>query len=52
MYFSSDGGNSWKQMATEPDLYTIRFINDYTAIAAGKNKMVRIIFKKKIKNPK
>jgi photosystem II stability/assembly factor-like uncharacterized protein len=46
LYYSSDSGNSWKQMTIDLELYTIRFINDYTAIAAGKNKMVRMIFKK------
>ncbi|UQD56551.1 oxidoreductase [Flavobacterium sp. K5-23] len=45
LHYSSDSGNSWKQLATDPGFFTIRFINDHTAIAAGHNKMVRIIFK-------
>ncbi|MNR95680.1 hypothetical protein D3C72_268140 [compost metagenome] len=46
LYYSSDGGNLWKQLLTDSNLYTIRFIDDATAIAAGKNKMIRIRFKK------
>lgn len=46
LYYSYDGGRSWKQMATDPDLFTIRFLNDQTAIAAGKNKIIRIQFLK------
>ena len=45
IYYSSDGGASWKQLSTDSTLNTIRFINDYTAIAAGQNKMIRINFK-------
>lgn len=46
LYYSYDGGNSWKQLAADPDLFTIRFVNSHTAIAAGKNKMIRIQFLK------
>lgn len=42
IYYSSDSGSSWKQLSADSSLYTIRFINDRTAIAAGKNKMIRI----------
>ena len=45
LYYSYDSGNSWKQLSTDSSLYTIRFINNYTAIAAGKNKIIRIKFK-------
>ncbi len=45
LYYSPDGGNSWKQLATDSTLNTIRFINNHTAIAAGQNKMIRIRFK-------
>lgn len=44
IYYSYDSGNSWKQLATDPTLFTIRFTDDHTAIAAGKNKMIRIRF--------
>jgi len=46
LYYSCDGGNSWKQLAADPELFTIRFVNSHTAIAAGKNKMIRIQFLK------
>jgi photosystem II stability/assembly factor-like uncharacterized protein len=45
LYYSSDRGNSWKQLSTDSSLFTIRFIDKHTAIAAGKNKMIRINFK-------
>ena len=46
LFYSNDGGNSWKQFSTDGSLYTIRFLNVSTAIAAGKNKLIRIRFKK------
>lgn len=46
LYYSSDSGNTWKQLSKDSSLFTIRFIDNHTAIAAGKNKMVRIVFKK------
>ncbi|MDI1318035.1 oxidoreductase [Flavobacterium sp.] len=46
LYYSANGGNSWKQLHTDATLYTIRFLNQNTAIAAGKDKMVKIEFKK------
>jgi photosystem II stability/assembly factor-like uncharacterized protein len=46
IYYSFDKGNSWKQLATDSSLFTIRFIDKQTAIAAGKNKMIRLRFKK------
>ncbi|WP_371541621.1 oxidoreductase [Flavobacterium sp. Arc3] len=46
IYYSYDSGNTWKQLASDPSLFTIRFINNHTAIAAGKNKMIRIRFQK------
>lgn len=45
IYYSSDSGNSWKQLSTDSSLNTIRFIDNHTAIAAGQNKMIRINFK-------
>lgn len=45
LYYSSDGGVNWGQFSQDPSLYTIRFVNDTTAIAAGRNKMIRIRFK-------
>ena len=46
IHYSSDGGNTWKKFADDPDLYTIRFENKNTAVAAGRNKIIRIHFKK------
>jgi photosystem II stability/assembly factor-like uncharacterized protein len=45
LYYSSDSGQSWEQLSKDNSLYTLRFIDKHTAIAAGKNKMVRIRFK-------
>lgn len=44
LFYSNDRGNSWKQFSTDASLYTIRFVNDTTAIAAGKDKIVKIVF--------
>lgn len=46
LQYSSDNGATWKQFSKDKDLYTIRFIDNNMAIAAGKNKIVRIKFKK------
>ena len=46
LYYSSTRGNSWKQLLTDKSLYTIRFLNENTAFAAGKDKIIRIDFKK------
>jgi photosystem II stability/assembly factor-like uncharacterized protein len=45
LYYSSDGAVNWIQFSIDPSLYTIRFIDENTAIAAGHNKMIRIRFK-------
>lgn len=46
LYYSADGGNSWKQFSTDATLYTIRFLDEDTAFAAGKDKIIKIEFKK------
>jgi photosystem II stability/assembly factor-like uncharacterized protein len=46
LFYSNDGGTSWKQLSTDGSLYTIRFLDSTTAIAAGKNKLIRIQLKK------
>jgi photosystem II stability/assembly factor-like uncharacterized protein len=43
--YSSDGGMTWVQLLQDSSLFTIRFLNKNTAIAAGRNKMIRIRFK-------
>jgi photosystem II stability/assembly factor-like uncharacterized protein len=42
--YSSDAGNTWKHLSDE-GFYTIRFVNDSVAYAAGKNRIARLIFK-------
>jgi photosystem II stability/assembly factor-like uncharacterized protein len=43
--YSSDGGITWVQLLQDSSLFTIRFLDKNTAIAAGRNKMIRIRFK-------
>ncbi|WP_298311693.1 sialidase family protein [uncultured Aquimarina sp.] len=43
---SNDSGNSWKDISKE-SFYTLRFINDSVAVAAGKNRIAKLIFKTK-----
>lgn len=45
LHYSSDGGRTWKQLLSDKDLYTIKFINNSEAVAAGRNKIVRIHFR-------
>jgi photosystem II stability/assembly factor-like uncharacterized protein len=44
IHFSKNGGESWQQISKDPTLFTLRFLNTNTAIAAGKNKIIRILF--------
>ena len=44
--YSSDFGKTWKNLSTDSSFSTIRFIDNSTAIAAGKGKIVKIKFKK------
>lgn len=46
LHYSLDSGATWKQLLKDDTLFTIRFQNDSTAFAAGKNKIIRIQFKK------
>ncbi|MEO7171676.1 oxidoreductase [Flavobacterium sp.] len=46
LYYSADSGNTWSQLLEDQSLYTIRFLDEKNAVAAGKYKMVRIEFKK------
>jgi photosystem II stability/assembly factor-like uncharacterized protein len=45
LYYSYDSGNSWKQLATDSSLFTIRFIDNQQLLQV-KNKMIRIKFLK------
>ncbi|MEY4432461.1 MAG: hypothetical protein RLZZ44_591 [Bacteroidota bacterium] len=42
IFYSKDGGIHWEQWSTDTSLFTIRWLNETTAIAAGKNKVIRI----------
>lgn len=42
--YSSDGGENWKQLSDEP-FFTLRFLNDSTAFAAGSNRIAKLVFK-------
>ncbi|MBP4138344.1 MULTISPECIES: WD40/YVTN/BNR-like repeat-containing protein [Flavobacterium] len=44
--YSLDGGVNWIKYSNDNSLFTIRFINKTTAIAAGYNKVVRLRFKR------
>ena len=46
LFYSNNGGASWLQLSSDGSLYTIRFLDSTTAIAAGKNKLIRVQFKK------
>jgi len=41
--YSSDGGKSWKHLSDE-SFYTIRFLNEKEAYAAGANRIAKLIF--------
>lgn len=43
--FSGDGGQSWKPISKE-GFYTIRFLNDSVAYAAGKGRIARLVLEK------
>ncbi|WP_395046042.1 WD40/YVTN/BNR-like repeat-containing protein [Flavobacterium sp.] len=45
VFYSRNAGKKWKQLSTDKDFYTIRFLDNKTAIAAGRNKIVKINFK-------
>ena len=45
LFYSSDSGKKWTKFSDDVTLFTLRFMNDSTAIAAGKNKIIRIKFK-------
>jgi len=42
--YSNDSGNTWKHLSDE-GFYTIKFINDSTAYAAGKHRIAKLLFK-------
>ncbi|PZD77920.1 oxidoreductase [Mesonia sp. K7] len=44
--YSSDYGKTWKTLSDEA-FYTIRFLNDFTAYAAGKGRIAKLTFTEK-----
>jgi len=42
--YSSDMGLNWKELSPE-SFYTIRFLNDSVAYAAGRNRIAKLVFK-------
>jgi hypothetical protein len=44
LYYSKDKGANWKKMLEDKDLLTLRFKNDSTAYATGKNRIVQLVF--------
>ena len=42
--YSSDAGKNWEQLSSE-GFYTIRFLNDSVAYAAGKNRLAKLKFR-------
>lgn len=44
LYVSNNFGLNWIKLSDDKTLFTIRFINKNTAIAAGKDKIIRISF--------
>jgi hypothetical protein len=44
IYASSDSGLSWLKLSDINDLHTFKFVNKKVAIAAGKNKILRLRF--------
>ena len=45
VFYSSNSGEKWNKLSDDTTIYTIRFMDDSTAIAGGKNKIVRLNFK-------
>lgn len=46
IWYSSDAAQTWTKLSEAQDLYTVRFIDSKTAIAAGRKGIVRISLKK------
>lgn len=44
VYYSYDQGKSWRKISDYKDLFTLRFVDAKTAIAAGNKKIIRLRF--------
>lgn len=45
VFYSRDGGERWQKLANDKDFLTLRFIDNHTAIATGRNRIVKITLK-------
>ncbi|MCG9972664.1 WD40/YVTN/BNR-like repeat-containing protein [Christiangramia crocea] len=43
IHYTKDGGKTWKKISDE-GFYTLRFVNDSTAYAAGKSRIAKLVF--------
>ncbi len=43
--YSADGGINWERLSEEP-FYTVRFLDDSVAVAAGRGRLARLVFSK------
>jgi len=43
--YSEDRGVTWQPLSEDASFYTIRFLNDSVAFAAGKNRIAKLVFK-------
>ncbi len=43
--YSADGGENWKDLSGE-SFFTLRFLNDSVAYAAGRNRIAKLVFQK------
>lgn len=44
IHYTRNSGETWNQISDDKNLFTIRFLDKYTAIAAGNGKMIRLRF--------
>ena len=44
IHYSDNGGSSWRQLSEE-GFYTVRFLNDSIAFAAGRNRIAKLVLK-------
>lgn len=45
IFYSNDSGESWTKLAEDKDLLTFRFIDEKSAVATGKNRIIKLTFK-------
>ncbi len=44
LFYSNNSGKNWKQLLPDKDFLTLRFIDGKTAVASGKNRIVKLTF--------